>query len=132
MGRAVSQCTELNNLLPKEQYGSRSRHQARHHGLNKRLLYDQAHLQRKPMILCINDAKSCYDRIVHSIASMAMQWLDMSPQSISCTIITIQEMDNYIITGFGETHITMYGLYNKGALFQGIHQGKLYTSILMS
>ena len=51
MGREIAACAEKNKLLPKEQYGSRKQHQARHHGLNKRLLYDMVHLQRRPMIL---------------------------------------------------------------------------------
>ena len=40
-------------------------------------LYDLVHMQRRPIILCSNDAKSCYDRIIHSIASLAMQRLGL-------------------------------------------------------
>ena len=123
MGRTVSDCAERNKLLPKEQYGSRQQHQARHHGINKRLTYDLAHFQRRPMIVCSNDAKSCYDRIVHSIASMAMQRLGLPLQPIQCMITTIQDMDHYIRTGFGDSDTTMSGRNSEGAPFQGILQG---------
>ena len=72
MGRVVGEYEERNNLLPKEQYGSRKRHQARHQGLNKRPRYDKVNFQRKPMILCSNHAKSYYDQIIHAISSMTM------------------------------------------------------------
>ena len=123
MGRAVGECAERNQLLPKEQYGSRKEHQARHHGLNKRLTYDLAHFQRRPMIVCSNDAKSCYDCIIHSIASMAMQRLGIPIQPIQCMIVTIQEMEHYIRTGFGDSDNTMSGTNNESGPFQGILQG---------
>ena len=123
MGRAVGECAERNNLLPKEQYGSRKRHQARHQGLNKRLLYDLVHFQRKPMILCSNDAKSCYDRIIHAIASIAMQRLGLPIEPITCMIITIQQMEHIIRTGFGDSDMTMSGAEETDIPFQGILQG---------
>lgn len=122
MGREVARCAEENQLLPKEQYGSRKRHQAKHHAVNKRLLYDINRLQRRPMILCSNDAKSCYDRIVHSIASMAMQRLGLKEQPIKCMLITLQEMDHFIRTGFGDSEI--FTSANEDSIpFQGILQG---------
>ena len=122
MGRDVGACAERNKLLPKEQYGSRTGHQARHHGANKKLLYDLAHFQRKPMILCSTDAKSNYDRILHSMASMAMRRLGLPSQPITCMITTIQQMEHYIRTGFGDSDITMSGVDND-VPFQGILQG---------
>ena len=121
MGRETAKCAEKNKLLPKEQYGSRKKHQAKHHGLNKRLLYDMVHFQRRPMILCSNDAKSCYDRILHSVASMAMQRLGMPIQPITCMITTIQDMEHYTRTGFGDSDRTMSG--DGEVPFQGILQG---------
>ena len=123
MGQEVGACAENNKLLPKEQYRSRKEHQACHHGLNKRLLYDQVQFQRRPIILCSNDAKSCYDRIVHSIASIAMQRLGIPLQPITCMIITIQEMDHYIHTAYGDSSISMSGTEEGDVPFQGILQG---------
>ena len=123
IGRDVGDCAERDNLLPKEECGSRKRHQSRHHGLNKRLLYDLAHLQRKPMILCSNDAKSCYDRIAHSIASIAMQRLGLPPEPIKCMIATMQDMEHCIRTGFGDSEVSMSGVDSADKPFQGVLQG---------
>ena len=122
MGRTVGKCAEKNQLFPKEQYGSRKAHEARNHGNNKRLLYDKAHLQRRPMIVCSNDAKSCYDRIVNSIASMAMQRLGLPIEPIQCMIVTIQEMDHYIRTAFGDSDSTL-SASDAPIPFQSILQG---------
>ena len=61
IGRDILRCAELNNMIPDEQYGSRKRKQAILHAVHKKLLYDIAHLQKRPTILCSNDAKSCYN-----------------------------------------------------------------------
>ena len=116
-GKTVNAYAEKHKMLPKEQYGSRKRHQSRHHGLNKRLLYDLCHLQRQPMIVSSNDAKSCYDRIIHSIASIAMRHLGLPLEPVTCMIITIQEMDHYIRTGFGDSDITINGKDDTGKPF---------------
>ena len=75
LGKDVMTCAEANSLLPPEQYGSRKRKKAVMHAVNKRLFYDVVHMQRQPAALCSNDAQSCYDRIAHFIASLALQRL---------------------------------------------------------
>ena len=75
------------------------------------------------MVLCSNDAKFCYDRIVHSIASIVMQRLGLPIQPITCMIVTIQQMEHYICTGFGDSDATMSGIDADGQPFQGILQG---------
>ena len=75
------------------------------------------------MILCSNDAKSCYDRIIHSIASIAMQRLGLPPEPITCMLLTIQEMEDIIRTGFGDSDLTLSGADEKEIPFQGILQG---------
>jgi hypothetical protein len=42
-------------------------------GLNKELTYDISRQQKTPAALCSNDAKSCYNQIVHAIASICLQ-----------------------------------------------------------
>lgn len=59
LGKEVMQCAEANNLLPKEQYGSRKNKRAILQAVNKRLLYDTIHLKRHPAALLSNDAQSC-------------------------------------------------------------------------
>ena len=56
--------------------------------VNKQLIYDVIHLQQQPSILCSNDAKSLYEHIVYSVASMTMQLLGIPAQPIKCMIGT--------------------------------------------
>ena len=65
------------------------------------------HMQRKPMVLCRNDAKSCYDRIVHYIASLALQRSDMPRVPIVSMFQTIQGEEHHMITSFGDSSITI-------------------------
>jgi hypothetical protein len=58
-------------LLAEEQYGSRKRLAAIDHCLNKRLTFDLIRQNKQPGVLCSNDAKGCYDRIVHSVPRFA-------------------------------------------------------------
>ena len=72
MAKKTLECAERNGILPPQQYGSRKVLRAISQACNKRLLYYLNHVQRRLMLLCSNDAKSCYDRISHSIASLAL------------------------------------------------------------
>ena len=72
IARDVLRYADDNELLPKEQYGSRKGYRASYQAVNKRLLYDLVYLMRRLIVLYRNDTKSCYDRIVHSIASMSL------------------------------------------------------------
>ena len=66
----LTQCAERGGNTPKEKYGRRKEKESIMNAVNKRLLYNVIHLQRQYDILCSNDAKSCYDCIVHPVASM--------------------------------------------------------------
>lgn len=110
LGRNIINTMEANDLIPKEQYGSRKGKKAILHAVNKKLLYDNVHLQRKPAILCSNDAKSNYDRILHSIASITCEWLGIPPQPITCMLTTIQELEHHIRTAYGTSTSSMCNL----------------------
>jgi hypothetical protein len=56
-------------VVAKERYGSRKNKAAIEQCLNKRLTFDLTRQLKRPLAMCSNDAKSCYDRIVHSVAS---------------------------------------------------------------
>lgn len=55
------------------------------------------------------------------MVSMALQRLGMPIEPITCIITTIQEMEHYIRTGFGDSDQTMTG--DPNIPFQGILQG---------
>ena len=100
-------CAETNNLLQPEQYGNRKNKRAILHAVNKRLLYDTVQLQRKPVVLCSNNAKSCYDRVVHFIASLALQRPSLPPGPITCMLTTIQNFHHHVRTFFGDSEDTL-------------------------
>jgi hypothetical protein len=73
LGRDMVYTAEQLQVVAKEQYGSRKHKAATEQCLNKRLTFDLARQLKRPLAMCSNDAKSCYDRIVHSVASLCMR-----------------------------------------------------------
>ena len=122
LGREMMYSAEDLRAIAKEQYGSRSRLTAIDQSLNKRLTYDIIRQKKRPGALCSNDAKSCYDRIVHSVASLAMQRVGAPVEPIICMFTSIQNLQHRIRTVFGDSEVGF-----SGALYvvpiQGVGQG---------
>jgi hypothetical protein len=121
LGKETLKHAELNNLIAKEQYGSRKGKSAIEHALHKRLTFDIMRQTRYNGALCSNDAKSCYDRILHSIASLAYQRLGMPFPPVQCMLNSIQNMQHHIRTSFGDSCFTMQN--DTLIPFQGALQG---------
>ena len=64
---------ELDGLLALEQYRSREKKTAIECALNNRLMFGILLQTKRPAGICACDLDPCYDRIVHSFASMEMQ-----------------------------------------------------------
>ncbi len=109
MGRDMMKCAEEAGMLAPEQYGSRKNHQAIDHGLNKTLTFDQFRFQRTPAAVCANDAKSCYDRIVHAIATICMRRCGVPEGPIICMFTTIQNLEHHIRTLYGDSTVSQGG-----------------------
>ncbi len=61
-GRVVMyKAEQLKALAPEQYYGSRKSKAANIQSLNKCLFYDMLRFKRQTVVLCSNDAKSCYD-----------------------------------------------------------------------
>ena len=90
--------------------------------INKHLLYDIANLQQRLMILYSNNVISCYDRIVHSIASLALQRLGILLPLLKSIFSTIQNMDYFIRMAFSDSVSKLRGL-EETIPNQGILQG---------
>jgi hypothetical protein len=77
--------------------------------------------RRQAGALCSNDAKSCYDRIVHNIASLAMRRTGMPAEPIRSMFDTLQKAEHRVTTAYGISDKT----YGKKLLipYQGIGQG---------
>lgn len=95
--------------------------------------------KRQPYVMTSCDLKSCYDRINHSSASLALQRIGVSPQEIISMFHTIQTMSHKVRTAYGESK-TSYGgdtskkrwrLPPQGVL-QGNGSGPSIWSILSS
>ena len=121
-GRAVMYNAEDLCLLAKEQYGSRKRKSAIDHCLNRRLTFDMARLRKRPLAVCSNDAKACYDRIVHAIASIALQRVGAPKEPIICMFTTLQKLRHHIRTIYGDSEISFSGEL-WAVPIQGVGQG---------
>ena len=69
----------------------RSSHYALH-CVNKQLTLDLFCQLQVNGALCSDNAKGCYERVVHSTASLAMQRAGVSAKSTTCMFCTIQQL----------------------------------------
>jgi len=129
-GRDVMKNAEKHRTIAREQYGSRRNHAAIDHCTNKRLTFDLLRQKRQPGGHMATDAVSCYDRIVHSVASLCMQRQGMPLGPIICMMTTLQNMKHRIRTIYGdsEDHFdaadSLYGVpLGQAQPIQGVGQG---------
>ena len=121
LGRDMMKSAESCNILAREQSGSRKNHQSITAALNKRLTMDLLRQRRQAGALCSNDAKSCYDRIVHNIASLAMRRTGMPAEPVRSMFETLQQAAHRVTTAYGISTQT-YGT-NLVIPYQGVGQG---------
>jgi hypothetical protein len=76
---------------------------------------------RRAGALCANDAKSCFDRVVHNIASLAMRCMGVMVNPIKSMFATLQAASHKIPTAFRVSNKT-YGS-GRDPPFQGLGQG---------
>jgi hypothetical protein len=101
LGRDMMRNAEHHGTLAQEQYGSHKHHRSIIAALNKRLTMDMLRLRRLAGALCSNDAKSCYDRMVHSIASLSMRRQGVPKNPIKSMFSTLQKAAHKIRTAYG-------------------------------
>ena len=63
---------KASNCIAPEQAGGHNRHTANGSSLNSRLTFDNLQFHRKAMAICSNDAKGCFDCIVHAVAYLCL------------------------------------------------------------
>ena len=108
LGREAMHLALKQNLLTDEQY-SRPGRSSQDNALNKRLLFDYQRLRRQPYAICACDLKSCYDRIVHNAAVLALRRAGIRQSDISSMFGTIQTMIHKVRTAFGDSNDTYKG-----------------------
>jgi len=138
LGRRAMSAAIAKNQIATEQY-SRPNRKSIDHAMNRRLVMDHQLYKRQPYAMTSCDLKSCYDRINHSSASLALQRIGTSPQEVNSMLHTIQQMSHKVRTAYGES-TTSYGgnpiqrrwkLPPQGVL-QGNGSGPSIWSILSS
>jgi hypothetical protein len=80
---------EAYEQLAWEQFGIREGKKEIDQALNKVLSFDLIRQARVDAAMCYNEAKSCYDRIVHSITSILMQHQNVPASSYICVFTTL-------------------------------------------
>lgn len=115
-----SDCRER-RWIADEQYGCRKHHRAIEVVLNSRLVDDGLRLYRKPAIICSNNAKSCFDRIVLLVFAICLQRIGCPREAINSCIDTLQNLHHHIRTAFGDSKDSYTGTEDQP--LQGLVQG---------
>ena len=123
LGREAMRLALEKGLITDEQY-SRPGRSSQDNALNKHLMFDYARLRRQPFAVCACDLKSCYDRIVHNAATLALRRAGVRQSDIESMFGTIQQMIHKVRTAFGDSEQT-YSADNPEFLHptQGTCQG---------
>jgi Na+/H+-translocating membrane pyrophosphatase len=101
LGRDMMYFAEYCKVLAPEQFGSRKNHQLVIAALNKRVTMDVLRQCRQAGGLCSNNAKSCYDHIVHIIAALSMRrMLGVPLAPLACMFLTLQNASHANSTAF--------------------------------
>lgn len=122
ISKKLANTAEKRNALAIEQFGSRKRHKPIEHAVNKRVALDLLRQRRIAGALCTNDLKSCYDRIVHSVASLSLQRQGIQKSEVTAMFSTLQGLEHHIRTSFGDSD-TAYDDRHDPTPMQGIYQG---------
>ena len=135
MGKiAMDQALEQNQIAP-EQF-SRPGRSSQDNALGKRLVFDHFRFIKAPFGICSCNLKSCYDRVVHSAASLALQRVGVPPLALQCMFGTIQNLIHKVRTAYGTSQLTFGGkstyLCHPQGLGQGNGAGPTIWSILSS
>jgi hypothetical protein len=121
VGREMMAHAEKCKTLALEQFGSRKGHRAIDQATNKALTNDILRQTKLPGGICVNDAKSCYDLIVHTTAAIPMRRQGVPEGVILCLFNTLQEAQNHVCTAFGDSTSYFGGV--SVIPLHGIYQG---------
>lgn len=97
LGKTVMSIGECVGYFPEEIRGSRKFKKAALTILNKVLINDIWRLKRVIAALCSTDAKSCYDRVIHWVAMLAMMRIEVPYEPLKSLFETIQQAVHLIV-----------------------------------
>ena len=119
LGKDAMQSALDSDLIAAEQF-SRPGRSAQDNALAKRLVFDHFRFLKHPFGMCACDLKSCYDRVVHTAASIALQRVGVPKSRMTCMFETIQNLVHTVRTAYGKSHKS-YGGYSP--IFTNMPQG---------
>ena len=122
LGRSMMHHAVPQQLISKEQYSIPGK-KAIDHALNCRLLFDITRYQKTSMAMTSVDLKSCYDRIVHMPAIMAMHKIGTPTEPITSMFKTIEHAQHITRTAYGDSSATYGGQEEFLAPVMGVGQG---------
>ena len=125
-GKRVMEAAERNGTINKGAIGGRKNHSGSGGGLLKVLFNDKMRTTGRPGGIISNDAKSCFDRIVHSVAMICLARQGMDKNAIRTLFETLQEAVHHISTAFGVSEDSYGGKSLREIMemiLQGIGQG---------
>jgi hypothetical protein len=94
---------EAYEQLAWEQYGSHEGNTVIEQALNKVLSFDLIRQTRMDAAMCYYDAKSCYDRMVHAIASILIQHQNVPESACTYVFTTLQNLHHTVRKIYGDS-----------------------------
>lgn len=122
LGSDAMRSGERSGTLNRDNLGSRKDMQASEVAMNSQLTYNSILARRGRAVVMSNDAAGCYDRIAHTVVHLALARLGIPKPALNSMIETIQEMEHYIRTAFGDSD-TPYKRKAHDPPPQGVLQG---------
>ena len=134
VGREMMKNAEKHCTLAPEQFGSRKNHRAINLAVNKVLTNDILRQLKSPGAICANDAKSCYNLIVHPSAVLAMKRQGVPESVTTCLFNTLQEAKHQVRTAFGDSDTSFGGdeVIPMHGICQGNGAGPLIWAVISS
>jgi hypothetical protein len=103
IGRHMMKDGEAYEQLAWEKFGSHEGKNDIEQALNKVLSFDLIRKARMDADMCSNDAKSCYDRIVHAIASILMQHHNVPASACICVFPMLHKLHHTVREIYGDS-----------------------------
>ena len=104
----MKNATDLNKIA-REQFAIKNS-AAVEQIVSKRAVIDHSQYMRKTILLASSDLEACYDRIIHTAASLALLRVGIPHSKINAMFATIQKMTHRIRTLYGDSEITWGGI----------------------
>ena len=122
LGRDTMKIAEKHNMICKEQYGGRKGLKSITVVLNKVLTLDLLRFRKQAGIICSNDAKSCFDRVVHPIAALEFRRNEANKKNVEKILEVFGTGKHKISTGYGLSE-NKYDCKGNHRQHQGLGQG---------